>query len=213
MSNPDFAKCGCGHCGGHIEFPAAASGQTVACPHCGRPTVLAAAIPSKRRPAANRLALAVLLIGILLAAGAVVFRVSPKRTSSPVASLSLSAPRAPAAPLAGSNPPPVLPPAPVVAPSPQPQAVTNGFDIMPYKLENAAGSSLVYVVGTVRNTSDRQRFGVKVEFSLLDTNNRPVGSATDYEPVLDPRAEWRFKAMVMASKTASARFHLIAEDQ
>jgi len=36
------------------------------------------------------------------------------------------------------------------------------------KLEKTSGSSLVYVTGTIRNDSERQRFGVKVEFSLFD---------------------------------------------
>lgn len=116
-------------------------------------------------------------------------------------------------PVASSNAPAVSPPATVAAPQPEPREVTNDFAIMPFKLETTPGSSLVYVVGTVRNTSGRQRYGIKVEFGLFDTNDNAVGSATDYQPVLEPQAEWRFKAMVMASKAASARFRSIAEDQ
>lgn len=36
----DFKKCCCRHCEGHIEFPAEINRTTVACPHCGRETVL-----------------------------------------------------------------------------------------------------------------------------------------------------------------------------
>jgi hypothetical protein len=103
--------------------------------------------------------------------------------------------------------------APVVSPQPQAVALTNEFAILPYKLEKTPGSSLVYVTGIVRNLSDRQRFGIKLEFGLTDTNDTAVGSATDYQPVLEPHAEWHFRAMVMASKAASAQFKSIAEDK
>jgi hypothetical protein len=109
--------------------------------------------------------------------------------------------------------PSATPVAPVAAPAPQPEALTNDFAIMPFKLEKTPGSSLVYVTGTIRNTSGRQRFGIKVEFGLFDTNDTRIGSATDYQSELDPHAEWRFKALAMASRTVSARFHSIAEDQ
>jgi Zn-dependent protease with chaperone function len=41
--NPEaFAKCSCQQCGNHLEFPAEAAGASIACPHCGGTTVLAA---------------------------------------------------------------------------------------------------------------------------------------------------------------------------
>jgi len=102
---------------------------------------------------------------------------------------------------------------PVVRPEPQLQELTNGFAILPFKLENSSGSSLVYVTGTVRNLSDRQRFGVKIQFALFDTNDHPVGAASDYQSVLDPHGDWRFKSLVIASKAVTARFNSIAEDK
>jgi hypothetical protein len=111
------------------------------------------------------------------------------------------------APLAATN----LPIAAPVPPPPRIEAQTNDFAILPFVLEQTPGSSLVYVTGTVRNLSGEQRFGVKVEFGLFDTNDNPVGSATDYQSVLDPHAEWHFRALVMASKTVSARFRAIGE--
>jgi hypothetical protein len=102
---------------------------------------------------------------------------------------------------------------PVVALTAQIERLTNGFAILPFKLAKTPGSSLVYVTGTIRNLSDQQRYGVKVEFGLFDTNDNPSGSATDYQSVLDPHADWHFKAMVMVSKTASARFNSIMEEK
>jgi uncharacterized membrane protein len=43
-SETEFLKCPCVCCGGHIEFPANASGDTVLCPHCGQSTRLSTAV-------------------------------------------------------------------------------------------------------------------------------------------------------------------------
>src|SRR5512145_2873372 len=45
MNEELFAKCGCAHCGNHIEFPVGAAGAEVQCPHCGRATVLSLQAP------------------------------------------------------------------------------------------------------------------------------------------------------------------------
>ena len=39
----DFAKGSCRSCGGHLEFPISAAGDTIPCPHCGASTLLATA--------------------------------------------------------------------------------------------------------------------------------------------------------------------------
>jgi len=206
MSNPEFVKCSCRHCGGHIEFPAIAAGQSIPCPHCGQPTVLAAAVAQGQAGLSRRKWVAMGMALFFGAAVSTLLLVLPKPNRN-ASSLPIPAPAAPA------SAPTVVPSAPVTPPRPQPEKVTNDFALMPFKLEKTPGSSLVYIVGTVQNISDRQRFGIKLEFGLFDTNDSPIGSATDYQPVLDPHAEWRFKALVMASKTASARFRSIAEDQ
>ena len=48
------AKCGCAHCGNHIEFPVEAAGTRVDCPHCGQPTELTLQAPpaESARPSA-----------------------------------------------------------------------------------------------------------------------------------------------------------------
>lgn len=50
MDEQRYAKCSCQHCGTHIEFPVAAAGRSVACPHCQEPTELIPPAP----PAADR---------------------------------------------------------------------------------------------------------------------------------------------------------------
>jgi hypothetical protein len=207
MSNHDFLKGECRHCAGHLEFPADAIGQTVPCPHCGQLTELALAGTPGKTKGARRVWLGISIAVCLAAAGLAATWVWKQRTAnSRISSIT-------PVPAALSTTPVVSTTAPVVSPPPQVQVLTNDFAILPFKLEKTPGSSLVYVTGTVRNSSDRQRFGVKVEFGLMDTNDRVIGSATDYQSVLDPRANWRFRAMVMESKTASARFNSIIEEK
>lgn len=210
MSNSEFVKGACAHCAGHLEFPATAIGQSVPCPHCGQPTVLAVTTPANQGGKTNVSSKVWLVAGLsvcLVAAvlGGVFYwahKAAPGGTAEakPVSPIQSNTPAAA-----------VVAPAPL--PKPKPEAETNDFAIMPFKLENTPGSSLVYITGTVRNLSDQQRFGVKLTFSLFDANDNPVGSATDYQSVLAPHADWRFKALVMESKTASARFSSIAEDK
>jgi len=38
----DFTKGVCQSCGGHLEFPSSAAGDSISCPHCGQSTLLAA---------------------------------------------------------------------------------------------------------------------------------------------------------------------------
>jgi hypothetical protein len=211
MAEADFVKGGCRHCGGHIEFPAAVAGQTVTCPHCGQPTVLEPPPPPGRSRRSGWLGWVVGGAVLILAAGlAGVFFWGRLAAPKVVATENTMAK---SAPVTVSNPPVAPVAAPEVVPEPPPREVTNGFAILSYQLEKTPGSSLVYVIGTVRNATARQRFGVKLEFGLYDTNDVSVGSASDYQSILDPHAEWRFKAMVMESKTASVRLRSIADDR
>src|SRR5689334_22901400 len=40
MSGELLAKCGCAHCGTHLEFPIEAAGTVISCPNCGVSTEL-----------------------------------------------------------------------------------------------------------------------------------------------------------------------------
>jgi hypothetical protein len=80
-------------------------------------------------------------------------------------------------------------------------------------LQKTPGRNLTYAIGTIRNESDQQRFGVRLELDLLDNAGNKIGIAKDYVRVIEPRQEWRFRAMVLASKTASARVGKITEQE
>jgi len=80
-------------------------------------------------------------------------------------------------------------------------------------LEKAKGSSLVYAVGVLRNESDHQRFGVNVEVGLADAKGAKAGVAKDYRSVIEPREEWRFRALVLDTKAVSAKLSKVREEE
>jgi len=196
MSTDNFEKGECRACGGHLEFPAEAVGETIECPHCGKPTALAAgAAPNKAGASQRRLPVILVLFG---AAGIMAgFFLMKKPITVSVA------------PTAGAIPTSIAP-VTVVAPD---ETRTNDFAVSAIRLEKTPGSSLVYATGKIRNQGDNRRFGVRVEINLFDKNDQPVGLAKDYQPLIEPGAEWHFKAMVMESKAVSARLNFIREDQ
>lgn len=190
MSNRNFVKGECRHCAGHLEFPADAAGETIACPHCGQPTELVATVLLNKINGFRRTWLVAAVVGLLLLGVFAALFLLKKRT----------------VPAAAANVPAVI------QNKLSDGERTNDFAIAAIKLEKTPGNSLVYVTGKIKNLSDHRRFGVKVEFGLFDTNGNPVGKATDYQPVLEPRGDWHCKALVMYSKAGSAKFNSIHED-
>ncbi len=198
MSNRIFSKGECCHCAGHLEFPAEAAGQTVDCPHCGQPIQLIVLSPASGPRAGRRLwrGACLLLFGALT-----IFAVAwwwfeqPGRPAGSPSTVALQ--------------PRVHPP--VIA-SPPDEAITNDFAISFSQLEKTPGSSLVYLTGHIRNSSDRRRFAVKADWDLFDSDHHPVGLAKDYQPIIEPGGDWHFKALVLEPRAVSARLHSISED-
>jgi hypothetical protein len=204
MPNNEFVKGTCEYCDGHLEFMPEAVGQSITCPHCGKLIILKADGKRKKSGVGAGILVGIIIIVCLAGAGLAGWYFlnqkalsKPEAEKSPASTTNLTAKTHSPAP----------------APEPKPVATTNDFAILPYKLEKTAGSSLVYVTGAIRNLSDRQRFGVKIEFGLFDTNDLPAGSATDYQSVMEPRAVWSFHALALGSKTASVQLNSIAEDK
>ena len=76
MSETTYAKGACELCGGHIEFPAEAAGQSIACPHCGGTTALYAPAPtttSRKRGALKWVAVVALCL-VVSGVGLFVFK-------------------------------------------------------------------------------------------------------------------------------------------
>lgn len=195
MSDQKYLKGECQHCGGHLEFSAEAAGTTAACPHCGQATDLFLAVPEHKTAVPVKTIVWTAITVLILIGGLIGVMIALKRAQRLAAANKI----APAA-------------RPVAATPPDPFAQA-GFHVSAITLEDTPGSSLVYAVGTVRNATNRRRFGVKVELELFDADGKSIGAAKDYQATIEPQAEWKFKALVVESKVASAKITSIKEDQ
>ena len=212
MGTEHFLKGTCTACGGHLEFPANGAGQDITCPHCGQRTKLLPGPAATTTTGRWWKVLLALLATLAFLGSLVAFWLVSRQHGTAVLTIT-NPPIAPAA-AQPTNPAPAPVASATAATQLQPgETLTNEFIITSGHLEPTPGSSLVYVTGKVRNPTDRQRFGVKIRFALLDASGAPIGSATDYQSVIDPHGEWAYKAMVMASKTVAARLNTISEDK
>lgn len=204
MSKTKYLKGACQHCGGHLEFLADHIGMFVSCPHCQQETELNLLPPPEESAVPRRAlvwtAIAVIVLGLGFTGALVALKRAQRWAERQKQQATATAP--------------VEPP-----PAPQPNGLeTNRADeaelsASSVSLEKTPGSSLVYAVGTLKNRSSRQRFGIKVELELADAAGQKIGTASDYRPVLEPGAEWQFKALIVQPKAVSAKISSIDEDK
>lgn len=227
MTEPGFIKCPCRHCGGRIEFPTQAIGMTVDCPHCGQKTLLGRAAAATKpaaapaAPAAEPVSASAtsarrpyVVLGVLCALLAVAGGIWWWRQREP------SAPPPPPQPASFKGKMAAMESAEgtasSAAPAPAPgKARPKSLDDLKagaVTLEKARSGSLVYAVGTLRNESDQPRYGVRVEIALTDANGQPLRVATDYAQTIEPRAEWRFRALVLDAKATAGKIASIKEE-
>ncbi len=199
MNQTKNIKGNCQQCGGPFEFPVEGIGQTVDCPHCGKPTELQIAIPPDTSGISKRQIIYTLIAVVILVAGLVGVMLALKRAQRLKADRPESAQPAKVAPATSSEPSDPL--------------AQMGFQASSVTVQKATSGSLLYAIGTVKNISSKKKFGVKVELELRDAQNWKLGTATDYVQSLEPGAEWKFRAMVMNSKTTTATILSIKEDQ
>lgn len=195
MNQTKNIKGNCLQCGGPFDFPVDGIGQTVDCPHCGRPTELQIAAPPATSAVSARQIVYVVVAVVILIGGLVGTMIALKRAQGMKASRIGTVENAREKTLAAD---------------PLTQA---GFQVSAIIVERATSGSLLYARGTVKNISSSKKFGVKIELELRDEQNWKLGTSTDYQQSLEPGAEWKFKAMVMNPKTASATILSIKEDQ
>jgi hypothetical protein len=199
MSSSKHLNGECQHCGGHIEFPAEATGTTTECPHCGTATELLLTVPKTESSVPTKAIVYTVIAIVILVGGLIGTQIALKRAKRLVEQKNDASSTPPAKQAAARSP---------ADPTPK-----DGFRVSSITLEKTPGSSLVYAVGTVRNETNRRRFGVKVEFDVFDDTGKKVGSAKDYQQTLEPKAEWRFRALVVGSNAATAKLASITEDQ
>src|SRR5205085_944016 len=183
----------CTHCNGLLEFPAESTGMTMDCPLCGQPTELLLARPVEE-PTIPKVTLIWTSIAVLVLAGGLVGAlIALNRAERLVKRKKTSASNAVAA-------------ASRSIPTAAEIAATNGFGVSSIRLEKVEGSSLVYATGSLTNITLQQRFGVRVELDLLNATGQKIGTASDYQGVLEPNGQWQFKALVADPKsTVSAK--------
>ena len=100
---------------------------------------------------------------------------------------------------------------PRIVPKPTDPFAADGFRVSAVTLEITPGTRLVHAEGSIVNTTHRQRFGVKVELDLFDPGGKWVANASDYQGVIEPNAEWKFSALVVEPKAASAKIVAMKE--
>ncbi len=204
MTRSKYLKGECQLCRGHLEFAVENIGMVVPCPHCGQETELRLAQPPEEATVPRRAlvwtGIAVVILGLGLAGALVALKRAQKwaqRQNRPVGTIAMVDP--------DTNSPP--------SPDETNSPAGDGLSASAVTLEKAPGTSLIYAVGTVKNTLNRQRFGLKVELDLSDAAGQKIGTASDYRQVLEPGSQWQFKALVVDSKTVSAKLTSVREDQ
>jgi len=220
VSRPEaYSKCRCKNCGGPIEFPSEGAGSTVACPHCNWPTVLAVNPPAagvgigggaavgRGRKGIYRVCVVAATVAIASGAGFYRYWYLPKihgeAVWSPFGTNQLGGNSGGAT----TNPGKPVVIVPVIPPDPW-----HGLMAGPITLEKVGDGNLVYAVGKLTNSSDHQRFSVKVDLDIFDAGKQKVGTATDYTPSIDPGKEWKFKALVTDRTAATAKLTSVKEN-
>lgn len=225
MNRTKYLKGPCQQCGSNIEYPAELIGTTINCPHCGQSTELQLARPPVQPTVPRRVILWTAAAALILVLGFLGSIIALKR----VERLAARARQTASASAPASKPAPALPQqtnstaGPTTAETAPTTEQTNppadasesnslpAFQVSAVRLEKAEGTSLVYAKGSVTNPLDRQRFGVRIELDVFDAAGQKIGTTKDYTQLIEPKAKWDFKALVVQSKAASAKVASLKE--
>jgi hypothetical protein len=188
----------CQHCAGPIEFRAESTGMMADCPHCGQPTELLLALPPETGSPAQTKAVIYTVIAVVILVGGLISTVVALKRAERMSMRQKEA-------LAKANA--------LASPKPDDPFASAGFGVSPVTLERNESGSIVHAVGKVRNLTTRQRFGVRIDLDLLDSTGSKVGDAKDYQSILEPNAEWQFRALVVEKKSVAAKVRAITEAQ
>lgn len=206
--NQSYLKGACEKCGAHIEFPAQGCGQSIPCPHCGQNThLLPSEFPQneiaakKRRPV---FLIAACCLALIAALAFGIFAASRNQSGPPQETISKAKVELTALPKPSTPK--------IKKPAAKPEFESNNLQAFRVALEKSENSRLIYATGAIRNQSARQRFGVKVQLELLDEQGGKLGSASDYVQIIEPRKEWKFRAMVTEPIAVSVKVISITEE-
>jgi hypothetical protein len=88
-----------------------------------------------------------------------------------------------------------------------------GLAVSPLALQQAVGEPTLCIAGAISNRLERQRFGIRVEFDLLDAAGRKLETKAYYQPVLEPNSGSHFKVPIDDPKAAAVKLVSIKEGQ
>ena len=185
----EYLQIACEHCGGAVEAPRSSAGTTVVCPHCSGEI----SVPKTRSPAVW---IGAALALVLIAGGSWAY-VRHARKSTPEARIT--------APNTETN---------VSSPAEAKPKSHDDLKVGAIEIDQPKGSSLRYAVGTLKNDSDHPRYGISIELTLFDQRGQQLPTkASEYLQMLEPRKEWRFRALVLDSKAVSVKVSSIREEE
>jgi len=165
----------CSQCGGSIEFQADLIGTMATCPRCRQPTELMLTTPPEE-PTVPRKAIVWTVVTAVILVGGLIGTVVGLKHYEKLAAQQRGR--------AG--------PAPVVSEG----AIPAGFEVSAFSLEKEEGGNGLYAVGTVVNTSGRQRSRVTVVIDLLDSAGQKTEIVRAFQRALEPGAKWQIKVAV-----------------
>lgn len=198
MTRPSHFKCECHHCHGHLECPAEAAGQVIACPHCGKPTELPGL---DQLPKSSGAAKKIIVVSVVIAL-VVTVAVWSTRYAARIARLRQESEAA--AQLAAQQ----AAEAEARAKDPLAQA---GWKVSAIALEKSPGSTIIHATGTLINETDRRRFGVRIKLDLFNVVEQKIGGANDYQAALEPHSRWQFSALVVDAQAVAAKVAAVEE--
>lgn len=212
-----------------MEFPSYAVGGMTLCPHCQKstrtkadasapaPQPVVAAAPKSPPPApveakggGSGVLIGALIAG-MLAFGAwwLTQNRAPKKE--------LEEPKVAASKPAAEVPQPATNATAAPPSTPTPATVKNVQDlkfsaVQIQRPKGTRGSKLIYATGSVTNSSNVQRLGVKVEIDLLNDKGEKIDNSSDYRAAMQPGEVWNFRALAHDPAVATGVVARIIEE-
>ncbi len=192
-------KCECQHCHGHLECPAEAAGLEIECPHCGKTTGIPFLSPPKKSSGvAKKIIITSVIVAAILVPGVIWAnrhaQENARRRAEAAAAAQLAAQQAAAAEALAKDP-----------------LAQAGWKMSDIRFEKSPGSKLVLAVGTLSNTTDRRRFGVRIKLDLFNAAEQKLAGASDYQAAIEPHSRWQFTALVVDASAVTAKVAAIEE--
>ena len=85
-------------------------------------------------------------------------------------------------------------------------AEQGSLKLYPYSIKSSPETGTASVVGEVENSGESAVIDVGIEFELFDSNNKSLGTASDFIGRIEPNSRWPFKALILGEEVKDAKF-------